>query len=240
MWNTTFNKNQSSAVAAARRTALSSAATPSSAKRASAFTPADTANRASAVTQADTATPFCLDEILLLEAFSESFRERCFMKLNFLDKVTPANPGVKVRRIATPAIASAFAAQVWQNELKCLSAMVALDLIWQTLKPMKNNQLFNTVAQYCHGLKHKGIVAMFSLLQKEMVFSKKNRVKQNDASGEVELILSPLISPILRLVLGTSFTNASIRNKSLKGGVVTTGRALHVMAQEGIANCKKA
>jgi hypothetical protein len=57
MWNTTFNKNQSSAVAAARRTALSSAATPSSAKRASAFTPADTANRASAVTQADTATP---------------------------------------------------------------------------------------------------------------------------------------------------------------------------------------
>jgi len=73
-----------------------------------------------------------------------------------------------------------------------------------------------------------------------MVFSKKNRVKQNDASGEVELILSPLISPILRLVLGTSFTNASIRNKSLKGGVVTTGRALHVMAQEGVANCKKA
>jgi len=56
MWNTTFNKNQSSAAAAARRTALSSAATPSSAKRASAFTPADTANRASAVTQADTAT----------------------------------------------------------------------------------------------------------------------------------------------------------------------------------------
>jgi hypothetical protein len=26
----------------------------------------------------------------------------------------------------------------------------------------------------------------------------------------------------------------------LKGGAVTTGRALHVMAQEGIANCKKA
>jgi hypothetical protein len=144
MWNTTFNKNQSSAAAAARRTALSSAATPSSAKRASAFTPADTANRASAVTQADTATP----------------------SANRTSAVTPANPGVKVRRIATPAIASAFAAQVWQNELKCLSAMVALDLIWQTLKPMKKNQLFDTVAQYCHGLKHKGIVAMFSLLLK--------------------------------------------------------------------------
>jgi len=119
--------------------------------------------------------------------------------------------------------------------------MVALDLIWQTLKPMKKNQLFDTVAQYCHGLKHKGIVAMFSLLLKgDGVFYERLWVKQNDTSGEVELILSPLISPILRLVLGTSFTNASIRNKSLKGGVVTTGRALHVMAQEGVANCKKA
>jgi len=161
MWNTTFNKNQSSAAAAARRTALSSAATPSSAKHASAFTPADTANRASAVTQADTATP----------------------SANRTSTVTPANTGVKVRRMAsTPATASALAAQVWQNELKCLSAMVALDLIWQTLKPMKKNQLFDTVAQYCHGLKHKGIVAMFSLLLKGDGVFEKLWVKQIDTA----------------------------------------------------------
>ena len=118
--------------------------------------------------------------------------------------------------------------------------MIAYSIVCERHSTMRGNAVADAVLEYCHGVKHKAIVALFTLLLTgEGVFSD-TWMKQTNHLGQEELVLNPLLYSASRYVSGVSFTQSSLRAKTKDSGTITTGRALVAMAKKGIANSKKA
>jgi len=127
-----------------------------------------------------------------------------------------------------------------QQECKYLAAMVAYSIVCEKHKGMKVNEIDDAVKEYCHGAKHKDIIALFSLMLKADAPFSDMWVKNTDGSGQEELVLNPQLYPSPRYVAGVSLNQSSLRAKSKDTGIIATGRALVAMAKKGIANNKKA
>jgi len=78
-----------------------------------------------------------------------------------------------------------------QQECKCLTAMIAYSIVCERHSTMTGNAVADAVLEYCHGVKHKAIVALFTLLLTgEGVFSDM-WMKQTNHLGQEELVLNP-------------------------------------------------
>jgi len=61
-----------------------------------------------------------------------------------------------------------------QQECKCLTAMIAYSIVCERHSTMRGDVVADAVLEYCHGVKHKGIVALFTLMLKSEGFFFRN------------------------------------------------------------------